>query len=166
MFVAEMDSTQQFLGERRSKYFYQTAGLDHTAVMAMFEAGIKKAEEIGVPENIVIFDASGLQLGEIHMTGSHFLSRDTARSKALTAANSGTCSGPFPESVRVEVEVSTHGQLIGLYGGLPIMKNGVLVGGIGVGSGKPGDDLQVGHAALRAIGADEQTGDNCLEKAA
>merc|ERR1712060_981334 len=134
--AASAETSQQFLGQK-PKYFYQTAGLDHTAVMAMFEAGIKKAEEIGVPENIFIFDASGLQLGEIHMTGSHFLSRDTARSKALTAANSGSCTGPFPEGVRVEVQVSTHGQTIGLYGGLPIKKDGVLVGGIGVGSGAP-----------------------------
>merc|ERR1712060_596459 len=82
--AASAETSQQFLGQK-PKYFYQTAGLDHTAVMAMFEAGIKK--------------------------------------------------------------------------------DGVLVGGIGVGSGAPGDDLAVGHAALQAIGADAQNGGNCVPKA-
>merc|ERR1719491_1055814 len=107
-------------------------------------------------------DASGLVLGQIKMTGAKFLSLQTARSKALTSASGGGCSRPFPESVRVEVQVATQGELVGLHGGLPIKKNGVLVGGIGVGSGAPDDDLSVGKAALAAIGADPlPMGGNC-----
>merc|ERR1719384_1472352 len=98
------------------------------------------------------------------MTGSKFLSQYTAMSKALTAASGGSCSGPIPDSVHVDVATSTQGKLTGLYGGLPIKKEGVLVGAIGVGSGKPEEDLAVGHAALRAIGADVPEGPDCTAK--
>merc|ERR1740129_570965 len=58
------------------KYYARTTILGHDGVMAMIQAGIKKATEINVPEDIVIVDTSGLVLGQIAMTGAKFLSQD------------------------------------------------------------------------------------------
>ena len=44
--------------------------------------------------------------------------------------------------------------MTGLPGGLPIRIGGVLVGGIGIGSGSGAQDEAVARAALAAIGAD------------
>jgi len=59
--------------------------LTHQAVMTMLAAGIAKAEAIGQPQCIVIVDSSGELLGEIRMSGAKFLSRKSARAKALTS---------------------------------------------------------------------------------
>ncbi|WP_298839586.1 heme-binding protein [uncultured Roseobacter sp.] len=128
--------------------------LTHAGVLAMLQAGVSKAEEIGQPQCIVIVDASGEVLGEIRMTGAKFLSRKSARSKARTAASIGAPTTGIPEAVRPAIAAATQGEMTGLGGGLPIRIGGALLGGIGVGSGSPDQDVVVAGAALAAIGAD------------
>ncbi|MGC3940178.1 GlcG/HbpS family heme-binding protein [Roseobacter sp. EG26] len=135
-------------------YFNSTEVLTHAGVMAMLSAGIARAEAMGQPQVIVIVDASGELLGEIRMTGAKYLSRKSAFSKARTAASIGAPSDSVPEAVRTGVGLATGGEVTGLPGGLPIWHNGVLLGGIGVGSGTGPQDIDVGRAALAAIGAD------------
>lgn len=127
--------------------------LTHQAVMTMLTAAIAKAEAIKQPQCIVIVDASGELLGEIRMSRAKFLSRKSARAKALTSASIGAPSSVIPEAVRPAIGAATEGNVTGLPGGLPILIDGELVGGIGVGSGSGEQDIQVGNAALEAIGA-------------
>ncbi|MEM7237359.1 MAG: heme-binding protein [Pseudomonadota bacterium] len=135
--------------------YTQTARvLTHRGVMEMLTAGVSKAEDISQPQCIVIVDGSGEVLGEIRMTGSKFLSRRSALAKALTAASHGVPSETIPETVRLAIAAATDGSVTGLGGGLPIRVAGALLGGIGVGSGKPDQDVAVARAALDAIGAD------------
>ncbi len=128
--------------------------LTHKGALAMMTAAVAKAEEIGAPQCIVIVDASGELLAEVRMTGAKFLSRKSARAKALTAASMGAASSAVPDYMRPEIALATGGAVTWLQGGLPIKKDGRLVGGIGVGSGKSDQDLIVGRAGLAAIGAD------------
>jgi len=122
--------------------------------MAMLGAAVAKAEEIGQPQCIVIVDASGELLGELRMTGAKYLSRKSAASKARTAASIGAETTAIPEHVRPHIAAATGGEMTGLGGGMPIYVNKVLVGGIGIGSGSPDQDIAVATAALAAIGAD------------
>ena len=136
------------------KRFVTRTVLTHSAAMEMMLAAIAKAEELNCPQCIVIVDASGELLGEIRMTGSKYLSRKSALAKALTAASIGAASTAVPEMVRSAIAAATDGTVTGLPGGLPIMKDGEILGGIGVGSGSGDQDIAVGSAALSSIGAD------------
>ncbi|MDW3224427.1 MAG: heme-binding protein [Paracoccaceae bacterium] len=127
--------------------------LTHTAVMTMLSAAISEAEEHGQPQCIIIVDASGETLGEIRMSGAKFLSRKSARSKALTAASIRAATTAIPESVRQPIGMATDGNMTGLPGGLPIFIGGECIGAIGVGSGTGDQDVAVATAALKAIGA-------------
>lgn len=128
--------------------------LTHNASLSMLQAAVNKAEEIGQPQCVVIVDASGELLAEIRMSGAKFLSRKSALSKALTAASIRAPSSNIPEAVRPAIGAATGGNVTGLSGGLPIIKDGQCVGGIGVGSGSPDQDIDVATAALKAVGAD------------
>lgn len=131
----------------------QTAStLTHNGVMAMLSAGISKAEEIGQPQCIVIVDASGEVLGEIRMTGAKFLSRKSALAKARTAASTGAETTAIPEPVRLQIAAATGGAITALPGGLPILYQGSVIAGIGVGSGSGEQDIAVGRAMLAALG--------------
>ncbi len=130
-----------------------SATLTHAGVLEMLRAGVAKAEDIGQPQCIVVVDASGEILGEIRMTGAKFLSRFSARSKARTAASIGAPSDAIPEAVRPHIAAATQGQVTGLGGGFPVHIGGVLLGGIGVGSGSLDQDKAVARAALQAVGA-------------
>lgn len=134
--------------------FQTSLNLTHQASLSMLQAAVNKAEEINQPQCIVIVDASGELLAEIKMTGAKFLSRKSAMSKALTAASIRAPSSNIPEAVRPAIGAATGGNVTGLGGGLPIIKDGICVGGIGVGSGSAEQDVQVAIAALDAVGAD------------
>ena len=128
--------------------------LTHTGALAMLNAAVEKAEELQRPQYITIVDTVGVPLVQFKMTGAKFLSRESATSKALTAASNGAPSTDVPDAVRPAIAAATGGAVTGLAGGLPIMVDGELIGGIGIGSGSPDQDLAVARAALQAIGAD------------
>ncbi len=108
---------------------------------------------MGQPQCIVIVDPSAVELAVLRMTGAKVLSLRSARAKAQTAASIGKPSATLPEAVRPAIAAATDGAMTGLAGGLPIWRNGVLLGGIGVGSGTGAQDVEVAEAALAAIGA-------------
>lgn len=132
----------------------ETRVLTHSGVMAMLQAAVARAEDMGQPQCIVIVDASGETLGELRMSGAKYLSRLSARAKARTAASIGAPSDAIPEGVRPHIAAATQGAVTGLGGGLPIVIDGILMGGIGIGSGSPDQDKDVARAALAAVGAD------------
>ncbi|QFT34499.1 hypothetical protein FIV00_28655 [Labrenzia sp. THAF82] len=128
--------------------------LTHQGALKLLTAAVAKAEEIGQPQCIVIVDASGEVLAEIRMTGAKFLSRKSALAKALTASSIGSATVNIPEEVRALIGLATGGNVTGLPGGMPIVVDGTVLGGIGVGSGSGQQDIEVARAALAAIGAE------------
>ncbi len=135
-------------------YTRATQNLTDDAILSMLTAAQAQAAAMAVPQCIVIVDTSAVLLGVLRMAGSRVLSMKSATAKAQTAASTGNASGALPEAVRVTIPLATDGTMTGLPGGLPIRFGGVLVGGIGVGSGTGAQDEEVARAALAAIGAD------------
>ena len=130
-----------------------TERLTDAAVLAMLQAAAAKAQAMGQPQCIVIVDPSAVDLAVLRMVGSRVLSLRSARAKAQTAASTGKPSSALAEVVRPAIASATAGAMTGLPGGLPIWHGGVLLGGIGVGSGTGAQDVEVAEAALSAIGA-------------
>ena len=131
-----------------------TARLTDEGISAMLAAAIGAAKAMGQPQCIVIVDPSGVTLASFRMAGSRYLSLKSAAAKARTAASIGAPSDSVPEAVRPAIAAASGGDVTGLRGGLPIRRGGVLLGGIGVGSGSGEQDEAVARAALAAIGAD------------
>ncbi|MEJ8474089.1 GlcG/HbpS family heme-binding protein [Roseibium algae] len=135
-------------------YFRETMELTHEAVLEMLRAAVASADELGQPQCIVIVDKSGEVLGSLRMTGSKYLSLLSARTKARTAASIGMESSKIPSEVAPLIAAATQDAVTGLDGGVPIYMKGILLGGIGVGSGSPDQDRTVAIDALRAVGAE------------
>ena len=130
-----------------------TERLTDAALLAMLQAAADKARAMGQPQCIVIVDPSAVDLAVLRMSGARVLSLRSARAKAQTAASTGRPSALLPEAVRSAIAAATEGAMTGLPGGLPIWRGGVLLGGIGIGSGSGAQDVEVAEAALAAIGA-------------
>ncbi len=135
-------------------YTKASTDLTHAGTLAMLQAAAAKAEEIGQPQCIVVVDASGEILGQLRMTGAKFLSLKSAATKARTAASINGPSNAIPEDFRAPIAAATQNAVTGIGGGLPIRFGGDLAGAIGVGSGTAEQDIEVGRAALAAVGAD------------
>ena len=85
------------------------------------------------------------------MDGAFALSIETALRKAQTAAAYGIPTGGIAKDLELKLAIGTDGRRINLLGGLPVIVNGHVIGGIGVGSGTGEQDREVAAAALRAV---------------
>lgn len=131
----------------------QSLTLTHDGAMKMLAAAIVEADNVGQPQCIVVVDASGVTQAQLRMTGAKFISLDSAMTKARTAASNRGPSANVPESFRTPIAFATQGQVTGIAGGLPIVIDGQVIGGVGIGSGSGEQDMAVANAALAAIGA-------------
>lgn len=115
-----------------------------------------KAEEIGVPMGIAVTDESGALIAFEKMDGAKILCEAFAIDKSFTAT--GTRKGTHELNEANQPGKPTHGlacamggRVLVLSGGLPVFVDGEVVGGIGVSSGSPPQDLEVAQAGLDAL---------------
>jgi len=120
--------------------------------LKLLRAAIAKARDMGVPQCISIVDAGGHLLAFARMDGAFSQSIDTSLTKAKTAASYGKPTGNIAAGVDLKLAIATRGQRINLPGGVPVVVDGHVIGGIGVGSGPTGElDRKVASAALDAL---------------
>jgi glc operon protein GlcG len=132
----------------------ETISLTHEGALTMLAAAAR-ALEMNVPQCIIIVDASGETIASLRMDGAKYLSMQTARSKARTAASINNATGAMASEFAVQAGIATGGGVTGLMGGLPVRFGGRLAGGVGIGSGKGEEDVDVARAALSSVGADQ-----------
>jgi uncharacterized protein GlcG (DUF336 family) len=119
--------------------------------MKLLDAAMARAAEIGVPECISIVDAGGHLIAFARMDGAFVQSIDSSLMKAMTAASYGEPTGNIAAGIDLKLAIATQGKRINLPGGLPIIVDGHVIGGIGVGSGTGEQDRIVAEAALGAL---------------
>jgi glc operon protein GlcG len=129
------------------------AQLSTADIQKVLTAAVAKAQELGVPMGISIVDAGGNLVAFIKMDGAFIHTNHTSYSKAYTAASIRKPSGAsgIPLNITDEISSTTGGKFTTLPGGLPLMKDGKLVGGIGVGGGKGEQDEAVAKAGVEAL---------------
>ena len=103
---------------------------------------------------IVVVDEGGHMLAMLRMDGSRLLSTQSATAKAATAANSGVPTGGLSPEMEQRLGAATQGRITNLKGGYPIIVDGVVVGGIGVGTGSPGAGRDRGDRGPGGAGAE------------
>ena len=130
--------------------------LTNEGAMKILNAAIAKAADMGVDQCISVVDTGGHLLAFARMDGAFVLSIDSSLVKAMTAASYGQPTGHLPEGVDLKLAIATGGKRVNLPGGLPIIVDGHLVGGIGVGSGAGHEDLEVANAGLAALPGTER----------
>ncbi|MFA6267459.1 MAG: heme-binding protein [Pseudolabrys sp.] len=114
----------------------------------LLDAAIDHAHKMGVPQCIAIVDEGCNLVAFFRMEGARVLSIRSAQRKAMTAASSGRPTGMLDPSVETKLALATDGDMVNLKGGLPVMTEGQVIGGIGVGSGTGDQDREVANAAL------------------
>src|SRR6185295_14849056 len=129
----------------------QSLKLTSEGAMKLLQAAMAKAKEMNVPQCISVVDAGGHLLAFARMDGAFVLSVDTSLMKAKTAASHGVPTGDMAAGMDLKLQIATQGTRINLPGGLPVIVDGHVIGGIGVGSGTGEQDKQVANSALRAL---------------
>ena len=121
----------------------------------VIKGALAKAKEQGVPMNIAVVDAGGNLKAFTRMDGAFLGSIDISIGKARTArlfnmptSALGAASQPGKELYGIEV---TNDGLVIFGGGELLIKDGVIVGAIGVSGGSVAEDTNVAKAGAAAF---------------
>jgi uncharacterized protein GlcG (DUF336 family) len=119
-------------------------------------ASTAHALEIKVPMNIAVVDASCHLVAFQRMDGAKITSISIAIDKAFTAAGHRAPTSVYKDNVwpggpAFGIGNSNGGRFTTIAGGVPIVKQGVVVGAVGCSTGTPPQDEDVAKAGVRAV---------------
>jgi uncharacterized protein GlcG (DUF336 family) len=119
-------------------------------------AAEKKSREIGQPMNVAVVDEGGNLVAHVRMDGAWIGSIDICQKKAYTSrafdistkdlASHSQSGGQF-----FGIHASNNGKIMIFAGGIPLKKNGTVVGAIGVSGGSGEQDHTVAEAGMSAF---------------
>src|SRR2546423_1942218 len=125
------------------------AGVNLEDARRVISAAEKKAKEIGQPMNIAVADEGGNIVAHVRMDGAWIGSIDISQKKAYTSrafdistkdlATHCQSGGQF-----FGIHASNDGRIMIFAGGIPLKKDGKVVGAIGVSGGGRGQEKVAG----------------------
>jgi uncharacterized protein GlcG (DUF336 family) len=126
---------------------------DARRVIAAAEA---KAHEIGQPMNIAVVDTGGNLVSHVRMDGAWIGSIDISINKAFTArafdlATAQLATNSQPGQQFFGIHASNHGRIMIFAGGVPLRRNGSVIGAVGVSGGSGSQDEAVANAGAAAF---------------
>jgi uncharacterized protein GlcG (DUF336 family) len=116
----------------------------------------KKATEIGQPMNIAVVDEGGNLVSLIRMDGAWIGSIDIAINKAFTSRAFDTSTKDLAQHSQsgrqfFGIHASDHGRVMVFAGGIPLKRDGKIVGAIGASGGSGEQDHTVAEAGAKAF---------------
>lgn len=130
--------------------------LTSAAALKAVQAALEAASTRGVAVVVAAVDAGGHLLATVRADGAFASSVSIAQDKAFTAAIFGVSTDQLKAGLQHDqvllngIAAREHIVLFG--GGMPVVENGVVIGGLGVSGGSEDDDRAVAAAGLAAIG--------------
>jgi len=120
----------------------------------LIEGAREHANQIGVPMCIAIVDESGNLIAFERMNGGKTTSITIATDKAFTAGAARKATHEYnevckPGSLAFGIHTAIGGRLCVVGGGLPVVVDGEYVGGIGISSGTPQQDMACAEAGIQ-----------------
>ena len=122
----------------------------------VIEAAERKAEEIGQPMDIAVCDAGGNLKAHVRMDTAHVGSIHISINKAYTAIAFQCQTADLTAETRPDGPIyglsDAHGgRLVVFPGGIPLVREGRIVGAIGVSTGTIEQDQEVAEAGAAAF---------------
>ncbi|WP_223881947.1 GlcG/HbpS family heme-binding protein [Niallia endozanthoxylica] len=135
-----------------SEMLYQKYALTQSLALKMLAAVTNKADELGIRINAAVVDDGGNLKAFIRMDEAALLSSNIAQNKAYTAAAFGKSTEDWYPMIKEEPALLTGivhtDRLVVFGGGVPLIYNGKIVGGVGVSGGSAEEDVQCATAGL------------------
>lgn len=123
---------------------------------SVIDAAAAKATEIGQPMDIAVVDAGGNLKAHVRMDGANIGSITIAINKAYTAIAFQCETGDLQGVTRPDGPIyglsDAHGGRLAVFpGGIPLVRDGSIMGAIGVSTGTVEQDQEVASAGAAAF---------------
>ncbi len=124
--------------------------------MRVIAAGEARAQEIGSQSNVAVVDSGGNLVAHHRMDGAWIGSIDISINKAFTSrafdiATKDLADNAQPGEQFYGIHASNHGRVMIFAGGIPLQRDGRIVGAVGVSGGSGEQDQTVAEAAMQAF---------------
>lgn len=134
----------------------QAAGLTLAAARAVIDAAQAEGRAMRVAMSVAVVDSGDQLVAFERMDGADLIGTTLARDKAFTALVNRMPTGDLPPLVQPGTEFYGYdsvagGRTIVFAGGMPLERDGVLVGAVGVSGGDAAQDQRAVDAAVAAF---------------
>ncbi|CAM5328766.1 MULTISPECIES: GlcG/HbpS family heme-binding protein [Streptomyces] len=124
---------------------------------ALIDAARRAADDLGVRGSVTVLDAGGHLLGFRRDDTAVLISGETSTRKAYTALQLDAPTADLVDAVRPDglfhtLPTALDRPLLFIAGGVPVHRDGRLIGAIGVGGGAPEQDDRIARTAIEAAG--------------
>ncbi|PDS27461.1 GlcG/HbpS family heme-binding protein [Rhizobium phaseoli] len=131
--------------------------ITHEEALNAIAAGAAKVREMKQPSSLAIVDLGGNLLAFLRVDDAALSTVQIAQNKAWTSLALRSPSGQWMEAVQPNaplygLESVGARPFVVFGGGLPITRDGKVVGAVGVSGGPVDDDLAIAEAMLAALG--------------
>ena len=135
----------------------QASGMTLAAARRMIEAVEAAAREMRVALSVAVVDAGDQLVAFARMDGADLVSIELARNKAFSALMNRMPTRDLAPVVQPGSEFYGYdslasGRMVVFAGGMPLERDGVLVGAVGVSGGTSGEDQRAADDAVAAFG--------------
>ena len=129
--------------------------LTYEEAQRIVEATFAASREMGIKIAVAVLDERGDTVIQARMDGARWWWVDTCRAKAFATTLFGVPSGELTERLASGVGVAMlglhPGKIAYAQGALPIMRDGTLIGAVGVGGGTSQQDEDAARAGIAAL---------------
>ena len=153
-----MPESPQIVDSWRGPTASQAAGLTLAAARRMIAAVEAEAAAMQVAMSVAVVDSGDQLVAFARMDGADLVGVRLAQDKAYTALVNRMPTRDLAPLVQPGAEFYGYdslagGRMIVFAGGMPLERNGVLVGAIGVSGGSAEEDQRAADAATKALGS-------------
>lgn len=129
--------------------------VDLVEARAVVDAAIASSDRLAVPVFAVVIDAFGQTVAAARADGANFFSERIAVGKARTAIGMGTSTETWEtysdSSPSFAGAITSVRDFTPFSGGVPLVRDGQLVGAVGISGGTPAQDVEIAGAAVAAF---------------
>ena len=122
----------------------------------LIESAEAEAKSLGVSMVITILDEGGNLIAKHRMDDAWLASIDISQNKAWTSValkmpTSNLADVTVPNTELYGLTTTNHGRIVIFGGGIPLVKDGKVIGAVGVSGSAVPNDVKVAEAAVRAF---------------
>jgi glc operon protein GlcG len=121
----------------------------------IIEGAIAKAQDLNIKINVAVCDAGGRLMAFNRMDGAIWAGAYGSQGKAVASAAFARPSGELAERADTPIirgiAAAEGGHMIPSQGGVPIIRNGVVEGAVGVGGGTSQEDEDCARAGVAKL---------------
>jgi len=129
--------------------------LTTTEAQRMLQASQVKAQQMGVKVSISVVDGRGDLLTMVRLDGVSWRTAGISKGKAYASANFGVPSADLTARANSPVMqafmASVPGEMVPAQGAVPVLRDGRVLGAIGVSGAKAEEDEEIAKAGVAAL---------------